>query len=66
MAGVQQNKPAEYFNDIVLLSQRLLRPGISIEESQTMYNKWASLGTYDEVRTHRQGCLPNSLGSMKL
>ena len=49
MAGVHQKQPAENFNDIVLLSKRLLRPGISIEESQALYNKWASVGTYDKV-----------------
>ena len=49
MAGVHQKQPAESFNDIFLLSKRLLRPGISVEESQALYNKWASVGTYDKV-----------------
>ncbi|XP_076461448.1 malonyl-[acyl-carrier protein] O-methyltransferase-like [Babylonia areolata] len=39
----------ENFNDIATLSQLIYRPGISVEESQALYNKWAALGTFDQL-----------------
>ncbi|XP_076468266.1 malonyl-[acyl-carrier protein] O-methyltransferase-like isoform X2 [Babylonia areolata] len=43
------DKQGDLFDDVVTLSQVIYRPGISVEESQDLYNKWASLGCYDQL-----------------
>jgi len=42
-----QDVSTQRFTDIVEISARLLRPGISVEESQKLYGQWVASGTYD-------------------
>ncbi|KAL8570212.1 hypothetical protein ACOMHN_029912 [Nucella lapillus] len=37
------------FSDITSVSQELYRPGISIEEAISLYDKWAAIGNYDQL-----------------
>ncbi|XP_076451633.1 malonyl-[acyl-carrier protein] O-methyltransferase-like [Babylonia areolata] len=43
------NNQDEHFYDMKAFSQMIYRPGITIDESQALYNKWAALGTYDQL-----------------
>ncbi|XP_025095587.1 uncharacterized protein LOC112564756 [Pomacea canaliculata] len=38
-----------YWHDIYRVTDDLLRPGISVDESQRMYDQWAKMGTYDAL-----------------
>jgi len=49
-----QDVSTQRFTDIVEISARLLRPGISVEESQKLYDQWASTGTYDQLSDKAQ------------
>lgn len=40
---------AEHWNDIKVINKEILRPGISHQESQELYNIWARMGTYDKL-----------------
>ncbi|KAK7110369.1 methyltransferase-like protein 27 [Littorina saxatilis] len=53
MTNTNQNVPVpDHFSDMTTLSKQLLRPGISREESQALYNQLASLGAYDKLHDY--------------
>nr|KAG5705137.1 hypothetical protein BaRGS_030854 [Batillaria attramentaria] len=49
MSSDTNQSAADPWNDIAVVNEKLLRPGISLQESQDLYNMWARMGTYDKL-----------------